>query len=153
MTRERFVVDNGEAEQKIKNLAPFRNRSGALRGVENGADEFGLLPERWWNPASDAVYVVYSYRTPIAWVTADGARVIPDIGYSPITGEHQLAVKTAWHGTEWTGGGLTPARGREVVPVPATHELRGKDRRLRRGGIDGRAPEWYGSEDSFTYSV
>lgn len=36
-----------------------------------------------------AVYVVYSYDTPIGWVTSDGDVYVPDVTYSPTTTNHQ----------------------------------------------------------------
>jgi hypothetical protein len=76
----------------------------------------GHLPGPYQAEARDAEYVVYSYQTPIAWVTADGQRVIPDIGYSPTTGSHQYTVKNAWQGTDWVGSTF-PVRGRQTIPA------------------------------------
>lgn len=38
-------------------------------------------------------YVVFSYATPIAWVTLDGTVVVPDTKYSPTTSNHQGLVR------------------------------------------------------------
>lgn len=132
--REKYVVSNTEAEQKIRDLKEFRNQKGTLRGVKDGAEEFGRLPKRWWNPAQDAEYVVYSYRTPIAWVTADGERVVPDIGYSSTTGQHQYTVKDAWREAGYSGSGAFPARGRETVPAGGGP---------RSGGMDESHLPWH----------
>jgi hypothetical protein len=40
-------------------------------------------------------YVVYSYDTPIAWVTLAGEVVIPDVRYSATTSQHQAAARRA----------------------------------------------------------
>jgi hypothetical protein len=40
-------------------------------------------------------YVVYSYRTPIAWHTVNGQWIIPEAIYSPSTNQHQRIVKGA----------------------------------------------------------
>lgn len=39
--------------------------------------------------SSMIIYVVYSYSTPIAYITTEGETVIPDIRYSPTTTNHQ----------------------------------------------------------------
>ena len=47
--------------------------SGALRGVlAPGYVTTGQLPSEYVASAQTAVYVVYSYRTPIAWLLPDG---------------------------------------------------------------------------------
>ena len=43
--------------------------------------------------AGDLDYVVWSYRTPIAWVKTNGEVVIPNIKYSVTTTRHQSVVK------------------------------------------------------------
>lgn len=45
-----------------------------------------------------AQFVIYSYATPIAWLTHDGAWIVPDARYSRTTGRHQsylYALRTA----------------------------------------------------------
>lgn len=121
-----------DAAERIQAQEPFNLREGkTLYGREGGADQDpGLLPEQYRADAAAARYVVYSYRTPVGWVRQDGTKVVPDVGYSPTTGQHQYLVAHAW------GIGFRPARGREYVPVPATDTLYGQPRRLRSGGID-----------------
>lgn len=83
----------------LKARRPFR-RSGyhmwAIEGI--GADRFlGKLP-CWWRGrllADRPAYTVYSYETPIAWVTAGGLLRIPSVKYSPTTTQHQWTVRTA----------------------------------------------------------
>lgn len=132
----RYVVDNTEAEQKMRDLKEFRSKtfyegSPTLKGTPGGADTVGYLPERFHEQVREADYVVYSYQTPIGWVTADGDRVIPDVGYSPTTGQHQYMVKDAWRDAGYTGSGTFPSRGREYRPTGGGP---------RRGGMDD--PRW-----------
>jgi hypothetical protein len=118
-----------EAEEKIEKQRPFR-----LRGWTDGVptlsagpwvtDSFGELPVNYHEDVNTAHYVVWSYDTPIAWVRTDGTRVLPDVGYSATTGQHQYTVKAAW---DITGRLKFPARDREVRPAGGGP---------RRGGID-----------------
>jgi hypothetical protein len=109
-----MVVTLDEAEVRVGSLKPFRTATGSMKGAPGGADTFGHLPEAYHAEVRDAEYVVYSYATPIAWLTVTGQRVVPDIGYSPTTSQHQYLVKNAWQGTDWVGSTF-PARGRQVV--------------------------------------
>jgi hypothetical protein len=134
-----YVVKNADAEDKIKNEEPFRNRTApdadgipAWWGISGPAGVVGHLPREYWADAHAARYVVYSYATPIGWVRQDGTHIVPDVGYSPTTGQHQYAVTRAWHLPYLT------ARGRLVARPDATHVQYGRERRLRRGGMDGR---------------
>lgn len=120
-----------DAEKMIREEKPFVISSGnlrAYRGPWNG--QRGFLPEEWHTSLRSARYVIYSYGTPIAWITDDGSKVLPDIGYTPTTSQHQYAAATA------LGIDHRPARGRPVVRVPANAVRYGRPRRLRRGGID-----------------
>lgn len=113
-----------EAESLIKDREAFvmgtRGNVHAYPGW-NGAR--GFLPD---NEVTDglrsAIYVVYSYGTPIAWVTEDDVKVIPDVGFSATTSQHQYMVAAAW------GVDFRPARGRTVVEAGGGP---------RRGGVDG----------------
>jgi hypothetical protein len=51
----------------------------------------GRLPNEWRHRLIDdaPVYVVWSYGTPIAWVTSAGTPVVPDVKYSTTTSAHQ----------------------------------------------------------------
>ncbi|MFI5840562.1 hypothetical protein ACIA8K_12720 [Catenuloplanes sp. NPDC051500] len=106
------------ADGRIQALVPFNagNLTGVHVGVLSGGIETGQLPEEYAKPLRDAkslwtgnyvsgdgkvpadapVYVVYSYETPIAWVTASRKRVIPDTKYSMTTSRHQGIVRRAW---------------------------------------------------------
>jgi hypothetical protein len=65
-------------------------------GPKAGPVTYGMLAEEHRESAAAAVYVLYSRVTPIAWITRDGAWVIPDRTYSDSTTRHQtLARKVA----------------------------------------------------------
>lgn len=121
------VSTMAEAEEKIKNEEPFRLK-GWTRGVPTLSaspwitHQYGALPEHYQHDVMAARYVVWSYETPIAWVRPDGTKVVPDVGYSPTTSQHQMAVMSAWDLPV-----RFPARGRE---------LRRAGGGPRRGGID-----------------
>lgn len=77
---------------------------GALRGYRNFGDDLplglsvGILPRDWVQVFRDQSiqYVVYSYATPIAWLTS-GVWIIPDVKYSRTTSKHQSTIRTAVH--------------------------------------------------------
>lgn len=120
-----MVATLAQAEQKIKNMEPFRLRdvlSGSLPPVALEPGAFGALPEGYWGAVMRARYVVWSYWTPIAWVNQDGTKTVPDVGYSATTGQHQMAVMSAWDLPV-----RYPARGRDLRPAGGGP---------RRGGID-----------------
>ena len=56
----------------------------------------GKLPAEMWEILAErrdsVVAIVYSYRTPIAWLDA-GQWIIPDVYYSPTTARHQHYAK------------------------------------------------------------
>lgn len=68
---------------------------GALRAVEGAAGfDLGQLPAEYAESAQSADYVVYSYRTPIAWHVPDTGWVMPDVRYSVTTSRHQSKIAT-----------------------------------------------------------
>lgn len=70
---------------------------GALWGIENTSPAIphpGRLDPEHYDSLSRAVYVVYSYGTPIAWDTPDGW-VVPKRKYSATTSNHQNIVRAA----------------------------------------------------------
>jgi hypothetical protein len=81
-TRERVI-------EALRATRPFKT-SGSLRGVE-GTGGTGLLAadhqERY--RVDRPVYTVYSYDTPIAWVTRSGLVRVPDVNYSVTTSAQQ----------------------------------------------------------------
>lgn len=73
-------------------LREFRTY-GALRGGF-GPVLFGRLPSELRGQVPDKGYVVYSYGTPIAWLSG-GVWVCPDVKYSVSTTRHQGLIRTA----------------------------------------------------------
>ena len=61
----------------------------------SGGQFTGVIP-------GSAIYVVWSYRTPIAWVDADGTVTIPPLRYSVTTSQHQSQCR-AWLGAAVPG--------------------------------------------------
>jgi hypothetical protein len=110
------------AEVAIKNQIPFSMRD-TLIGIEGwGRKEYGELPLSYWQSLQEAQYVVLSYTTPIGWIMPDGTAIVPDVGYSLTTSQHQMTVMAAW--------GMPvryPARGREVRPAGGGPRRRGID--------------------------
>jgi len=121
-------------------------------GHSGPAVSFGHLPRTYHAQVRQAVYVVYSYGTPIAWVAekTDSGRdrghpylfYVPDVSYSPTTGNHQSVCVEAWADDLRYQGTYRrfPARGREVVRVPGNAEVYGRTVRARAGGMDGVRP-------------
>ena len=75
---------------------PFTT-AGALRGnFWRAGNPLGQLPDQYRAEFSAAVkahglrlFVVYSYSTPIAWITPDGTVTRPEVRYSVTTSRHQ----------------------------------------------------------------
>jgi hypothetical protein len=168
MRPKKTVYSNAEIPGRIHAMQPFlsegRLPDGTRRwsGHSGPAVTLGLLPRRWHRQVREAVYVVYSYDTPIAWVREapqNGPRnpywyTVPDIGYSPTTGQHQMACMDAWADQMRSQGTYRrwPGRGREVVQVPGNAEVYGRTIRARAGGMDGVRPgEAVGSRQSSVY--
>ncbi len=58
----------------------------------------GQLPAEYRKMLAEAVgavYVVFSYRTPIAWWSGDGGWTMPNVRYSVTTSNHQNLVMLA----------------------------------------------------------
>jgi hypothetical protein len=155
----RTVFRNNEIPGRIHALQPFLS-TGKINewlrvweGRSGPAVTFGHLPHKYHASARSAVYVVYSYGTPIAWATENDDPAagptdplifhVPDIGYSSTTGQQQYAVREAWAAALKRQGAYRrhSGRGRVTVRVPANAELYGRPRRLRSGGLDSARPE------------
>lgn len=91
-------------ETIIRNNDEFHNYSGTFKGVHWDADHAelpgkGKMPESDWNTLKrvhdqyDIDYVVYSYRTVIAYRDTHGEWHIPDVHYSPTTTAHQNVIR------------------------------------------------------------
>lgn len=94
---------NGQAiANKLANRESFKTH-GALQGIDkplkNRFTVTGILPNDWANTftARQQVidYVVYSYRTPIAWHDTEAGWIVPDERYSVTTSKHQGKVRFA----------------------------------------------------------
>lgn len=158
MKRIRTTFTNNEIPGRIANLQPFLSvgklPDGTRRwwAISSPAPDMGHLPRKYHAWARLAIYTVISYGTPIAWVAENTESVssndpylyhLPDVSYSPTTGQHQYSVRDAWS-TQLKRQGSFPAlghgRNREVVHVPGNAILYGQERRLRAGGLDGALP-------------
>lgn len=156
MRPQRTVFKNDEIPGRIAGLRPFVSEGKLPDGtrrwwaVSGPAVGFGHLPTRLHASARQAVYVVYSYDTPVAWVTeneghgegrsADVTYHVPDVGYSPTTGQHQWSCLSAWGWTTRNDGGIERHGRREIVRVPGNAEVYGRSIRARAGGMDGVRP-------------
>lgn len=65
-------------------LASDHQLSGAALAAYEAALEDGSIR-----------YTIYSYATPIAWVTADGKATVPEVFYSKTTSRQQNIVRQA----------------------------------------------------------
>jgi hypothetical protein len=93
----------GDAHKAIATLTPFAT-SGALSGRRPHGETFtawesGRLAQQHVDSFRASTFAVYSYSTPIAWVT-DGRWVIPSDRYSLTTSRHQSAAR---HGAHLSG--------------------------------------------------
>lgn len=99
------VVNNHEAKRYIAKLKPFQNYGATFSAdiIQKG-DGFsiGEAPPEVHRMLGRAVkngdvYVVFSYWTPIGWITHPGGEdfVIPDRVYSPTTRRHQTILGQA----------------------------------------------------------
>ncbi len=126
-----------EAAEFIRQGKPFRLRGSGqptLYATTEAPGHLGKIPSHKSIGSGAADYWVFSYDTLIAWVT-EGEPTVPDVGYSPTTGQHQYLVAHA------LGVDFCPARGRPTVAIPRNDSLYGRPRRLRRGGMDGARPQ------------
>lgn len=72
----------------------WKNANGTLTGSPGSAWMTGRLPAEYRDAAQHAVYVIHSYATPIAWQTADGEWIVPDVSYSSTTSRHQSLARS-----------------------------------------------------------
>lgn len=85
-----------EAIGKVAARQEFRGNSiWATRSPNGSGMIYGRAQELWVADAtaSELVYVVYSYSTPIAWYTKRGEWVVPEEKYSHTTSRHQSVVR------------------------------------------------------------
>ena len=69
---------------------------GALRASFDSHPTRGSLPAEWFVRLLDdmaasggEMFILYSYKTPIAWRTSSGEVVVPPVRYSVTTSKHQ----------------------------------------------------------------
>lgn len=96
-------VNNRQTVPHIEHEDGFLTHNQTIRGEVDPGFVYatGRLPDGWRKVLpNDARYVVWSYVTPIAWVTRDGLFVIPAVKYSPTTSNHQGLVRQAWRGKD-----------------------------------------------------
>lgn len=95
----KFATRSWQAREALTNRAPFTTY-GALSATRHGAGDFrphlpanNRLPHEWrkrWEADVDRIaYVVWSYDTPIAWVTMYGDVVKVAHKWSATTTQHQ----------------------------------------------------------------
>jgi hypothetical protein len=101
----------------LANLQPFTGNSLHSNRVDGGRwIDNGRMPSETRVPA-DAIYVVWSYGTPVAWVTADGTVTVPDHRYSVTTSKGQGYCR-AWLGAAVIG---TSTNARHISEGYRTH--------------------------------
>lgn len=96
-------ITNAQVESKIASLGEFQSNSAAGFAQDVSMSGSGRLPSEWLarleaDHKSDngIMYMVYSYRTPIAWVLGDGSVTVPAVKYSVTTSRTQSAVRRAF---------------------------------------------------------
>lgn len=88
-----------KVQSGVDNLRPFN--IGNLSGSWSNSPNMGQLPKEYVDmlkalAQTDDVYVIYSYRTPIAWRARNSKTwTIPNVKYSVTTTNHQNVVKVA----------------------------------------------------------
>lgn len=76
---------------------PFQNGTKTFSGMLGQRNDLGRLSADWQRiyRATDVVYTVLSYGTPIGWRDNTGQWTIPDVSYSLTTGGHQSKLRGA----------------------------------------------------------
>lgn len=114
-----------EAERSINNCRPFSNSTGSMRGTRGSTRDLGWLsnhPDKVLikELLGRATYVVWSYDTPIGFVTEDETGNITkfyvDERHTLTTSHHQGTLRVAWREYE-TIGERRPARRPRREPV------------------------------------
>lgn len=106
----RKLKRNNEATQAIRDREDFFNRSGSLWGAwlhrlptmgEAPDSVREAMAEAWEGGGRQSIFVVFSYRTPIAWATeGDALLTVPRVRYSNTTSRHQSLAQGGIMG-EW----------------------------------------------------
>ena len=91
---------NFQGNERVALSEGLTGLNGPCRRLTNS--RYGALPREYAEGLDEAVYVVYCYGTPIAWVSADDedltgrANWVPDWQYSATTTYYQGLVMQAW---------------------------------------------------------
>lgn len=73
----------------------------------------GDLPKTYHESFNEAIYAVYSYETPIAWIDKTGEIIMPPVRYSNTTTQHQhTAAQALGVGFGATDGSFRKGKGR-----------------------------------------
>lgn len=129
-----------EAENAIACCRPFRNSTGSMKGTRGSTRTLGWLEShedarRIRELLSRAVYVVWSYGTPISWVTEgeDGERTAyyVEVRHSATTSNHQSIAQCGMSEYETIGSdrprerryALARRRAEAYTPQQAAREL------------------------------
>lgn len=79
----------------LANRLPCESHGHALwakpKITDQWLDDYGILPEKYRKSVDKSGYVVYSYQTPIAWLTGN-TWCIPNIRYSAASTQHRNVV-------------------------------------------------------------
>lgn len=113
-----------EAERAFRCHSRFKNSTGSLTATKGGARDLGWLRN---HPQADyirdllsrAEYVVWSYDTPIGFVSLDDGEVqrfYVDVQHTVTTSAHQNILRAAWG--EYETIGERPERRRTRRPRP-----------------------------------
>ena len=88
-------MSNAKVPAAIRAREVFDNNGSTLGGARKFRG-WGHLPEQWWlHHPERAIYWVYSYDTPIAYVYDTGDIYMPRVRYSKVTLHHQKIVAEA----------------------------------------------------------
>lgn len=84
----------------------FSNSNESFFGTRESWEWYGQLSADWVTEYKNAnvVFTVFSYRTPIGWLTGDGTWFVPEVHYSATTSQHQSKLRgaLAYNGTKYT---------------------------------------------------
>lgn len=87
----RYVSNHQSAAQLISELKSFNGNS--MSGVAFAPVTTARMPREWsrvyHSMRERIIYVVKSWNTPIAWLTADNVWYFPSVSYSGYTSRHQ----------------------------------------------------------------
>ncbi len=92
-------TDKSKVREAIRSLHPVRNSTGSLWGEAMTDPPRGYMPEWLYDAlrASEPVYVVFSYDTPIAWLSWGNEGYVwtmPEHRYSATTTAHQNMMRS-----------------------------------------------------------